>query len=779
MTGSPAKINISRLIVAFLSLAIVIGGSGIFFGLPELKPEPQAPEVVVRNTSAFIESVSSTEMVPSVSEKFDGGNLTQVLAATVGKDLVALNAEGPEVNEDFVQALTHDTDTILGGFLEQDIVYAQLSQIEIELAKETKKIRENIRVNKHPSLQETQSYVETMTATLRENLLNSQLGAIAAESVSPESANATGLALTETADELQKLEVPGPMLEFHMAALEMLIHSEALLALDQDRNDPLRAMLALERRVEAARGAIARFESQAALMPTAYHNETKGIFSSLSLISRAHAQWVVTDPGNTITSVAQLVEFIVQKLWLFITEKLKDYLVHKLVQQTITWIQGGGKPQFVTDWKGFLRGAANEEAGRFIESISPRLCQSFGPMVRVALLPVELAPEEAVSCTLDQVVANVQDFYNDFSQGGWLAYGAVLEPHNNIFGALIETSGLVSRKAADKKIAAEKEAEAGKGFLPTKQCVRYDRRSEYDKCTAVIRASCAPGIAGTAQCEEIVYNACNAKSRTPGNACEEYKTTTPGNVVADITKDSFAAPLLRIVNAEDFAGLINALINSGLTKLVNAGQEGLLGVDPRVDTNNSFRNMCEGLEGESYRRCKTEVQRSCNELPADMKQACLDSVVEESACRLGEVAMESGNASGVDPSGTPGYYCDADPFSIEETQLVRFACLRGSNGGTAFITANPTSCNDRTGEDPSRTDIGGGWTFDEAGGVFDINGEPVEFVKTIECPSEEVYVELEPGSYQAGAWTQNPSAGALVCALGVTGDTETTFPPAP
>jgi hypothetical protein len=142
MMGSPVKINISRLIVAFLSLAILIGGSGILLSLPEPKPVPPASREEVRNASAFIESVTSTERVAAVSEKFDGGNLTQVLAATVGKDLVALNAEGPEVKEDYVQALTHDTDTILGGFLEQDIVYAQLSQIEIELAKETRKIRE-------------------------------------------------------------------------------------------------------------------------------------------------------------------------------------------------------------------------------------------------------------------------------------------------------------------------------------------------------------------------------------------------------------------------------------------------------------------------------------------------------------------------------------------------------------------------------------------------------------------------------------------------------------
>jgi hypothetical protein len=99
--------------------------------------------------------------------------------------------------------------------------------------------------------------------------------------------------------------------------------------------------------------------------------------------------------------------------------------------------------------------------------------------------------------------------------------------------------------------------------------------------------------------------------------CLEWRNTTPGEALVGAIKDSFAAPLLRIVNAQDLAALINALINAVLSKLVKLGQstvsKGLLGLD--MSTYETSANSCEGLTGNDLADCQRGWQDvNCTEV---------------------------------------------------------------------------------------------------------------------------------------------------------------------
>jgi hypothetical protein len=611
----PGSTEVRKFITGFLALAILAGGV-VFFGAqtPVISELRETPPSRTLSGNAFVEDHSPTENLPV--------NITEGLARSFADELIAANPLGPK---DAKGTLILDAPAIASAsipFVTENEAKIALAIAEVELLKDELD-PSKVSVLKNADDEELAVYLQNISEILGTQTFDSGIQKMTEKAATPEAVNSMSVLVSQAVAELDELEVPEQLLQLHLSTRLVLKRLHSVLALPADRSDPMRALLVYEHKTNAVGESITALQREVSELEQELP-EISFAPAGWSLIPTAHAQWVVSDIGHTLVNIAKKIETALKWVNKHITEQLKDYLVHKLVQQTVTWIQGGGKPQFVTNWKGFLKGVANEEIGRQIEAHASRLCRSFGPMVRVALLPVELAPEEAVSCTLDQVVANVQDFYNDFSQGGWLAYGAVLEPHNNIFGALIETSGLVSRKAAEEKEAKEKEVETGGGFLSTKQCVQYDRRSEWEKCTAVIRASCAPGIAGTAQCEEIVYNACQAKSRTPGNTCVEYKTTTPGEVIAGATKDSFAAPLLRIVNAQDFAGLINALINSGLTKLVNAGQRGLLGVVPTTDSGSGRKDACGGVDPQFRDRCIEAIRKACEDVPAEAKAECLE-----------------------------------------------------------------------------------------------------------------------------------------------------------
>src|SRR3989344_5464367 len=312
--------------------------------------------------------------------------------------------------------------------------------------------------------------------------------------------------------------------------------------------------------------------------------------SRISGIQTAHAQWIVFDPVNEGRSIWEWIKKIA-------TELLKDRLVHKLVQQTIKWVQGGGKPQFVTNFKGFMTGGAKDEAGRMIDKYAPQLCQSFGPLVQVAVIPIDPAREldAGPNCTLDQVVGNIHAFTQSFENGGWVAYGAVMQPSNNFFGAMFELSGIVDTESEKKREASKSDVESSHGFLSSKECIKWT--SEYTQCVESLG-----GSTGGLRCSDQMSK--------ENNICLEYRNTTPGETLVGAIKDSGAAPLLRIVNADDLVALANALINAALTKLVKLGSstisKGILGLD--MGAYEDAPDKCEGLSGEQLVACQKEWQ---------------------------------------------------------------------------------------------------------------------------------------------------------------------------
>jgi len=149
-------------------------------------------------------------------------------------------------------------------------------------------------------------------------------------------------------------------------------------------------------------------------------------FLFFSAIPRAHAA-VPTYETNPVVvgSVAkETAQTLLEWAMRFVRENLRKRLLDMMVDQIIQWIQGGGKPQFVTDWQGFLGDAANIAAGDFLQEIGAGfLCDPFNLQVQIALYPVPKFTDQ-ITCTLDQVVDNIENFYDDFRNGGWIAGNA-------------------------------------------------------------------------------------------------------------------------------------------------------------------------------------------------------------------------------------------------------------------------------------------------------------------------------------------------------------------
>ncbi len=258
------------------------------------------------------------------------------------------------------------------------------------------------------------------------------------------------------------------------------------------------------------------------------------------------------ETSNALMKSKDCIRDVVAKIWL-------DYIV----DETVKWIQGGGEPGFVQNWDTFAKDAFNVGVGEVINDSSLSfLCSPFRAQVKLSFLPVQSFKHQ-VSCTLDQITGNIENFYNDFSNGGWLAYDRMWEPQNNYFGAYMMASDEALIRAMEKRNAALNEAVASKGFLGVKRCVSYNNAGVYD---CVMNTCPDDNSACLEQCKRA--------------ACTGYEIVTPGDAVGTAVGKAITSDADWAANIHSWvAALVNAVINR-LTK------EGLSMM--KGDTNDSY-----------------------------------------------------------------------------------------------------------------------------------------------------------------------------------------------
>lgn len=258
------------------------------------------------------------------------------------------------------------------------------------------------------------------------------------------------------------------------------------------------------------------------------------------LVVKQTAWQNITSIFTTGINIEQLFE------WAFkiAAEALKRQLLNMIVDQIVTWIQGGGNPKFITDWPGFFRDAVDAAGGNFLKQLGLGLfCSPYNLTLRAAFIPIPKFSDRS-ACTLSQIGINIENFLKNFNNGGWMAWNEmVLKPQNNIYGAyLMAWDQYEIEKSAAKK-AAEAEAQAGRGFLSVKRCIR--------------------------QHDEIIGEQ-NGQPLT-NTVCDQYQIVTPGTVVGELAAKAVGSDIDFIVNAQDFAAYVAAITNAVLNRMFAEG----------------------------------------------------------------------------------------------------------------------------------------------------------------------------------------------------------------
>lgn len=170
---------------------------------------------------------------------------------------------------------------------------------------------------------------------------------------------------------------------------------------------------------------------------------------------------------------AELKKYLAQVKKILIASYVRR-LVDKMAFDIVDWIGGKttGTPQFITNWEDFIWGTAKESIGDAIQSAGTLsfLCTPFRARV-VFNLSVPQRPPLPV-CTLDTIMENIENFYDDFRTGGWVAFNEVVKPQNNPIGAWL----MYKENLEDQENRAkEQQALKGQsGYAPTEKCTKTE-----------------------------------------------------------------------------------------------------------------------------------------------------------------------------------------------------------------------------------------------------------------------------------------------------------------
>ncbi len=300
----------------------------------------------------------------------------------------------------------------------------------------------------------------------------------------------------------------------------------------------------------------------------------------------------------------------------FVREALRKRILDLMVDEIIQWVQGGDDPKFVTDWQQFLTDAGNVALGDLaVQVAGAGICQPF----RISILDNLRVPEKptsnslygsSITCTLDDIVDNIESFYNDFQNGGWEAYIESLKVQNDPVALFVITQNAKFQTIASAQEAAKNEALAGGGFLSTKTCDESP----------------------TSQSTDI------DKDGIKGDIASTCKITTPGSTIGSLVAEAVGADIKYILEADQLAAYVAAISDALINRLIREGVGGLQGLatDNAPDAGyiptgsdgcgafqfgSSLREACEGYQstnGQNFeltnKNLVTEIQAVSNKL---------------------------------------------------------------------------------------------------------------------------------------------------------------------
>jgi len=264
---------------------------------------------------------------------------------------------------------------------------------------------------------------------------------------------------------------------------------------------------------------------------------------------------------------------------------IANTLIAAMGDDIVNWINSGfqGDPLFMSNPEAFFGDVANEVSGQFINEINASaICEPWRPQITIALAQQKSFLERS-QCTFLDAVDNVEDFINDFENGGWQGWLSLTQhPENNPYGAYFIAVDEHTRRLAQKVGNARDEINQNQGFFSLKRCVS---RAETLDAFGGAGDSYPQGLDafGGAGDPYPQIDAGTENPNDPKGPCLRWETQTPGQAIVGSLNESLGAPLDRLGEADELTeGILSAIMNALINQVVIGGLRSLSdsGADP-------------------------------------------------------------------------------------------------------------------------------------------------------------------------------------------------------
>ncbi|MFA6269671.1 MAG: hypothetical protein WC657_00460 [Candidatus Paceibacterota bacterium] len=272
-----------------------------------------------------------------------------------------------------------------------------------------------------------------------------------------------------------------------------------------------------------------------------------------------------------------------------VASMIVNTIIERMSKSVVNWINSGfqGSPAFITNPEAFYTDIGDKVAGQYIFS-NPNLNFLCGPIqakIRLALARNYNPDNQRWQCTLTQVGQNMDNFMDNFDNGGWDNFFELTQrQQNNPIGAYIQAENEMYLQISTRQGTQKEELLQGNGFMSYKECKPGTEIAGggTEQCFASYQTCLNAGgpearNSRVPLCNEAM-NTCNKTlgSVQAGDCKESDKiTNTPGSVIESKLNEQLGMGQGRLQAADEINEMVSALLNQLISQVVGGIGKGL------------------------------------------------------------------------------------------------------------------------------------------------------------------------------------------------------------
>ncbi len=652
-------LDVKKLITGFLILTLgastaawILSGTN---NQPRAVSEAENPAVTQPLNNAFINTTSTVPQdvanllagaLPPATEAAlnDSNNLTAAMGNSLLDGLVSANPDGiPTDASGNGQINQPDAGAILAEISQSpSIQNLRAPNWEADVADNLAKIK----ISSASSRQSMVDYLNAFVSINNKYFVQSGLQQIADEAsttdpssltVDPSVMASAEVSVTHALADTTQLAVPAPFVPFQKAWIRLLTYEKNTADLfNTTPTDPARTAVALSLEKNNYNGALAdlsttfqktlREEKISIKTNESGQGSITAFIGDLFFVKTADAAVGVSVPvydplveaaihGNTASIHAVGWGTFFKNLALdMVLQILKNTLMAQLQNHVLKWIQNSGAPRFVQNWMDDFANAGIMAATNAIDKNFECVSSVVFPQIQIIMNAIYKPGNSACAAQFSSLLSghDLQNFYDNFANGGFVTFGQTLLPSNDFYGGLFFTAQVAGQAAYQSQNVLGVKMTAQQGFKGTEVCPQGDGDPNGFHLTCPDGAppnttySC-PGGYTLNNSDNICNSPTGDIAAIPNDTCSggllptneanngfcndgaSPKTTTPGQLTGMMLNQSLGTAPKLIAGATTIDGLINAftisLIESIASQLVTSVSGAI---------NNSINNLSSG-----------------------------------------------------------------------------------------------------------------------------------------------------------------------------------------